>query len=84
MLTRGIRELMAREWEAARENKDAYWAERIARLGPREAFRIVDELRRQVLGRDPNWPDAASRQADLESHVQLSELLRRADRARSG
>jgi hypothetical protein len=46
VITQGIREFVARDWQAARDNKDAYWAERIAHLGPLEAFRIADEVRR--------------------------------------
>jgi hypothetical protein len=49
VITRGIREFVARDWLAVREAKDAYWGERIARLGPGEGFRIADELRRQAL-----------------------------------
>jgi hypothetical protein len=82
VITRGIREFVARDWATARQNKDAYWSERIARLGPPEAFRIAEELRRQVLLRDPAWPDPALRRSDLESHVRLASLFRRADSAR--
>lgn len=82
MVTRGIREYVARDWPAARAGKDAYWCERIARLGPLEALRVADELRRQVLHKNPAWPDAAQRNADLQSHVRLTELLRRAGSAR--
>ena len=82
VITRGIREFVSRDWGAARENKDAYWGERISRLGPVEGLRVADDLRRQVLLRDPAWPDAALRRADLSSHVRLAELLRRAGPAR--
>ena len=82
VVTRGIRDFVARDWEAARDNKDAYWGERIARLGPAEGFRIAEELRRQVLLRDPAWPDAALRRADLLSHLRLAEIFRRAGPAR--
>jgi hypothetical protein len=78
VITRGIREYVARDWAAARDSKDAYWGARIARLGPLEAFRIAEQLRQQALTRDPAWPGDALRRADLESHVRLSNLLRRA------
>jgi hypothetical protein len=78
VITRGIREFMSRDWRAVRESKDAYWGERIARLGPLEGFRIAGELRRQVLRADPSWPDAALRQQDLHHHTRLAELFRRA------
>jgi hypothetical protein len=43
VLTRRIREFMNREWRAVRAHKDAYWGQRIARLGPAEGFRIADD-----------------------------------------
>jgi hypothetical protein len=84
VITRGIREYVARAWMAARLSKDAYWARRIGRLGPAEAFRIAEDLRRQAIDRDRAWPDPASRQQDLLSHVRLAELFRRAGAARRG
>lgn len=82
VLTRGIREFVARDWDLARESKDTYWGERIARLGPAEGFRIAEELRRQAVVCDASWPDPALRQADLSSHARLADLFRRVDSAR--
>ena len=81
MISCGIRDYMAREWRTARAAKDAYWAERIARCGPLEGFRIADELRRQALLHDPDWPGAAARRQDLLAHVRLAELFTRASPA---
>ena len=82
MITRGIRKYVAREWRAARLSKDTYWARRIGRLGPAEAFRVAEELRRQAIDRDRTWPDPASRQQDLLSHVRLAEIFRRVGASR--
>lgn len=82
VITRGIREFVARDWEKVREAKDAYWGERVARLGPLEGLRIADELRRQALLLDPAWPHPADRRQDLLSHARLAELLQRAGSAR--
>ena len=41
MITRGIREFVSRDWGAAREAKEAYWGERIARLGSSEGPRLL-------------------------------------------
>jgi hypothetical protein len=82
VITRGIREFVARDWGAARANKDAYWGERIARLGPVEGLRVAEELRREMLLRDPAWPDAALRRVDVLFHARLAELFRRAGSAR--
>ncbi len=81
-ITRGIHAFMARDWQRARAAKDAYWAERVRRLGPLEALRIADELRRQALLQHPDWPDAASRRDDLRHHVRMTELFARVDAAR--
>ena len=82
MITDGIRAFMARDWGRVRDAKDAYWAERIRRLGPLEGFRVADGLRRQARVQAPGWPDAASRREDLRAHVRLSELFTRADSTR--
>ena len=81
-IARGIGAFMTRDWQAARDAKDAYWAERVARLGPLEALRIADELRRQVLLQHPDWPGAANRRDDLRHHARMTELFARADAAR--
>ncbi|MPZ17290.1 MAG: hypothetical protein GEV06_05175 [Luteitalea sp.] len=77
MIVRDIRRYMSRDWSAARDAKDAYWAARIGRLGPSEGLRIADELRRQAIRQRPGWPDLEDRQRDLAAHVKLAELLRR-------
>src|SRR3989304_9441497 len=78
VIARGIREFVSREWGAARDAKDAYWGERIARLGPLEGFRIAEELRRQALLQNPGWPHPDDRRRDLDSPVRPAELLHRA------
>jgi hypothetical protein len=78
MLTRGIREYVARDRQAVRASKDAYWARRIAERGPVEAFRVAEALRRQALLQHPGWPDEALRREDLQFHVRVAERLRRA------
>ena len=84
MVTRGIREFMSRDWNAVRCRKDGYWAARIAGLGPLEAYRASDELRRQVLEQNPSWPSARQRREDLDAHRRLSQLLAQADATRRG
>jgi hypothetical protein len=78
VITRDIRAYVSRDWDAARIAKDQYWAARIRRLGPGEGLRIADELRRQVLAQQPDWPSAAERSEDLAAHARLAERLRRA------
>lgn len=78
MLTRDIRAFVNRDWASARQSKDAYWGERIARLGAREGLRMAGELRQQALRLDPSWPHADERRQDLQFHIRLAELFRRA------
>jgi len=81
VITRGIREFVARDWRAARDAKDTYWSRRIATLGPIEAFRVGEELRIQARLQNP-WPDADDRRQDIAAHVRLAALLGRASSAR--
>lgn len=78
VITRDLNAFVTRDWEAVRRAKDEYWAERIARLGPLEGFRIANELRRQALLQNPSWPDPEERREDLAAHVRLSGAFRRA------
>jgi hypothetical protein len=82
VITRGIREFVGRDWTAVRESKDAYWAARIERLGPIEGLRIADELRRQMLLQNPEWPDARLREDDVLAHARLAQLFQRASPTR--
>jgi hypothetical protein len=78
MVTRGIRAFVSRDWAEARRAKDAYWADRIARVGPAEGVRIADELRRQAQRLNPAWPSEQDRDEDLRAHVRLAERFRHA------
>ena len=83
MITRHIKRYMSRDWGAVRDSKDAYWADRIGRLGAGEGLRIADELRRQVIRWNPGWPSPDDRRNDLTAHMKLAELLRRVPHSRS-
>jgi hypothetical protein len=78
VITDDIHAYMSRDWDAVRRWKDEYCAERIARLGPMEAFRMAEGLRQQALWINPSWPTPAERREDLAAHERLSEKFRRA------
>jgi hypothetical protein len=82
MVTRGIRAFVKRDWDRVRENKESYWAERIARLGAAEGLRAAEQLRLQMRSIDPAWPHDEDRQADLCFHADLSHRMRRAGATR--
>ena len=81
VVTRDIRQFVSRDWDRARRAKDEYWATRIAAAGAAEGLRVADELRRQAILLDPNWPRGEDRRQDLLAHVRLSRRLRRANTA---
>jgi transcriptional regulator with XRE-family HTH domain len=66
-----------RDWSAVTALKTAAWLKRRQRLGPRDSFRISDDLRRHVRTTRPDWPGDDARAADIESHIALGESLRR-------
>jgi hypothetical protein len=77
MHARDIRAYVARDWARVRDAKDAYWAERIERLGPAEGFRIAEELRLQAQLLNPAWPSGDDRREDFLAHTRLRALLDR-------
>lgn len=70
------REYAARDRSAPAALKSAHWRDRKALLGPGEALRVADELRRYYAWLHPGWPDEAERAADLAMHIRVGEVLR--------
>ena len=62
-----IRAYVARDWEKVRTAKRAYWRERLARGGLREALRVTEQLHRV--------PSAAEREEDLQTHRRVAQAL---------
>jgi hypothetical protein len=79
-----IRAYAARDWSAAREAKRAYWRERLARGGLREAVRVTDELYRWSQLADPTWPTNEARDQDLATHQKVAAALARTATSRAG
>ena len=77
-LVDGLREYVARDWEAVRESKERYWAEE---LSAADRIRLADSLRLSVLAAAPGWPSDEHRIDDLDAHVQLAGKIRRAGNA---
>jgi hypothetical protein len=75
-----IAAFVRRDWAALASSKDAQWLEERRRRGVAWCFRIADELRRQVVLRQPDWPEPSERQADLDTHVRVGKALRRVHR----
>lgn len=80
-LADGLREYLARDWEAVRESKERYWSEE---LSAAERIRLAESLRPSAIATSRGWPSDADRDEDLESHVRLARALRRAGPAGPG
>lgn len=72
----------ARDWRLIADSKQAAWLDQKRRLGPGAGLRISDELRRQALAEHPEWPSPAQREADLQAHLRVLEILDRASKRR--
>jgi hypothetical protein len=62
-----IRAYLAREWERARQSKQAYWRERLAYGGMAEALRVGTLLLRES--------SVTEREQDLETHQRVAQAL---------
>lgn len=71
-----LREYAGRDRSELVALKAAHWRDRKARLGPAEALRVADAMRRYYLRLRPGWPDEAEREADLAVHIRVGEALR--------
>lgn len=63
-------------WEAIEEASSAHWLARKRELGPLGGIRDAAALWEAVRAVRPDWPSAADRDADLETHQRVSEGLR--------
>lgn len=70
-----IRAYAQRDWQLLHESKIRAWEQIKATRGLGAALRAVETLRRVARKRDPSWPSAADRQADLETHIRVSLAL---------
>lgn len=66
-----------RDWDQVAREKERWWAERGRELTPAEKIRIGDMLRRHAQALRPDWPSPEERREDLETHIRVSEALRR-------
>jgi hypothetical protein len=64
-----------RRWEAVEKMTTAHWLARKRELGPIDGIRQAAQLWGLVQRLRPDWPTAADRAADLETHRRVSEGL---------
>ncbi len=66
-----------RDWAMLAESKAAHWAKQKKSLGPAEAIRIGDALRRHARALHPGWPTEEDRAQDTATHARVASSLRR-------
>ena len=67
-----------RDWTSVASMKDRFWVEQKRQMTAAEALQLADSLRSSVVSRRGDWPSDDERRNDLETHVRVSESLRRA------
>ncbi len=79
-----IEAYLNRGWADKEAALGRFWAQRKAEMSVGEIFGLLDDLRVQAQRLHPDWPSEAERQADLATHIRVSEALRsvRLDRRR--
>jgi hypothetical protein len=71
-----------RDWDAIAAMKERSWVEQKKQMTAAQALRLADDMRCAVLARRPDWPSEDERDADLATHVRVSELLHRVQPSR--
>jgi hypothetical protein len=66
------------DWKAVERNKERHWTENVRREDAATGIRLSAALRAQVKRVLPDWPSEAERREDLETHLRLDEVIRRA------
>lgn len=75
-----LREFAARNWRIAERDAASFFAGRRQERAD-ESLRVSSLLWQHMKAVRPDWPDAASRAADLEQHIRIKALLDRANRS---
>lgn len=66
-----------RDWTSVASAKDRFWSEQKRQMTATEVLQLADALRSSVVSRQGDWPSDDERRSDLETHVRVSESLRR-------
>lgn len=76
-----IREFAQRDWTKISELDRRYWANEYKRNGALSSRQASDAMWQHMKSINPEWPDASQREADLEHHIRIKQLL---DQAANG
>jgi hypothetical protein len=67
-----------RDWSAIAAHKRRVWTQVATKMSAAEMLALGDSLRDLVHTIHPDWPTREQRLEDLETHIRVSEMLRRA------
>ena len=68
-----IRQFARRDWAALAAEKNRRWAS--AKQTPAGDLLVADQLRHYAIRLHPDWPSAADRAEDLQTHLRVCEAL---------
>ena len=76
-----LREFAQRDWGMISKLDRKYWANEYKTNGPASCRQASDNLRQHMISINPQWPAASDREADLQHHIRIKQLL---DQATNG
>jgi hypothetical protein len=71
-----LRAYVQRDWQRLQDHEARAWLHIKATHGVTAAILAAESLRLAARELDPGWPSEADRQADLETHIRVSRMLR--------
>ena len=73
-----IQDYFARDWGLIERVKTDQWIAQKGAMTPSAVFELAGELLEYASALRPDWPNFTERQADLDAHIRLAEMLQRA------
>lgn len=76
-----VKQFAQRDWTRISALDRIYWANEYERNRAAGSRRVSDALWQHMKSINPQWPDVSEREADLEHHIRIKQLL---DQAANG
>lgn len=73
-----VRTFTGRDWSAIANDKERYWRAWKLEHGAAGGIRVAETLRAHARKARPDWPSESERREDLETHLRVIEVIRRA------
>jgi len=73
-----VRAFAGRDWSAMARDKERYWRDWKLEHGAAGGLEVAEALRVHARAARPDWPSESERREDLETHLRIIEVIRRA------